>query len=261
MSEASFAITAADARIAPNFLIIGAAKSGTSALATQMAQHPDVYIPEKKELHFFDRLFNLTDEERAQSWRRYMEYFKDAGSCKMRGEATVAYTMIPHINVVHDEIFQTLGPIPLIYIVRDPVERIVSQYRHHKKDRPDAEPLDAWIRDLRNMKQCLARSDYERQIAPYRELFSDEKIHICFYEDYKSDYLAELKKIFDFLGVPAGDIAHIKNERVNVISKGAVPAPEVTPETVEFIRSYILENTHKFLSHYGKPTDFWPSMT
>lgn len=248
------------ARVLPNFLIIGAAKSGTSAIAAQLTQHPDLFIPNLKELHFFDRVFNLTDVQRGNTWERYLDYFEGAADFKRRGEATVSYTMIPHIDFVHAEIFKTLGAIPLIYIVRDPIGRIVSQYRHGKRNSPDIEPFNAWIRREEAYSLCIARSDYERQISPYRELFGEQNIHICFYEDYKSDYLKELNRMFEFLDVPPQGGELIKNERVNVTSKKRAPIPEVLPESRDFLRGILRENTHRFLERYGKPADFWPSM-
>ncbi|WDI32481.1 sulfotransferase domain-containing protein [Hyphococcus flavus] len=241
-------------------MIIGAAKCGTSAIAAQLNQHPDIFIPEEKELHYFDRLFNLTEEQRDANWARYMGHFREAGSAKRRGEATVAYTMLPRIRHVPDEIIKKLGKIPLIYIVRDPLERIVSQYRHRKSDYPETEPFNVWIHSDMALELCIHRSDYELQIAPFREKFCEDNIHICFYEDYKSDYQRELSSMFEFLNVPSNSAQEIQNNKVNVISKNRVPIPELAQESEEFVRSILRDNIRKFLTHYGKPENFWPSM-
>lgn len=248
------------APVKPNFLIIGAAKAGTSAIAAQLSQHPDLFIPDLKELHFFNRVVSMSQEEIQNAWSRYLTYFQGAQKFLRRGEATVSYTMIPHLNIVHDEIFKALGKIPLIYVVREPVDRIVSQYRHAKRNREDIEPLEEWIKVEGNMKSCLARSDYERQIAPYRDLIGDQNIKIIFYEDYQANYLKSLEEIFLFLGLSAQNITHIKNEKVNVISESIVEMPAVSLETIDFVRSMLRENTHVFLARYGKPADYWPSM-
>ena len=73
--------------VTPNFLIIGAMKSGTSTLAGLLRSHPGVFMATTKELHFFDR-----DENFAKGWEWYLAHFEDASDAVAIGEATPAYT-------------------------------------------------------------------------------------------------------------------------------------------------------------------------
>ena len=106
----------------PNFLIVGAEKGGTTTLAAALAVHPDVYMSPVKEVRFFSHHW-----DKGVAW--YEQFFAEA-RVEGRGEASPAYTWYPRIVDVPRRIYKTLGDIKYIYIVRNPVERAISHYRH-----------------------------------------------------------------------------------------------------------------------------------
>ena len=114
----------ASVNLLPNFLIIGAAKSGTTALYDLLKQHPQVYLPFDKEPLFFSR-----DDYFAQGAEWYAErYFKEGESFRARGEATPHY--LYWAEKVAPRIARTFGgrPPKFIAIFRDPVQRAYSWY-------------------------------------------------------------------------------------------------------------------------------------
>src|SRR5215211_9390855 len=106
----------------PNFLVIGAMKAGTTSLYHYLRHHPQVFMPEIKELNFFNPLRN---------WRRGVEWYEEQfegipDSVVAIGEASTSYTKFPWIREVPARITSVLGEIRLIYVVRDPIERMQS---------------------------------------------------------------------------------------------------------------------------------------
>jgi hypothetical protein len=69
--------------VLPNFILIGAPRAGTTWIAKNLEAHPDIFIPRKKELHFFDYQYS-------DGLESYASYFRDAGDAKAIGEATPA---------------------------------------------------------------------------------------------------------------------------------------------------------------------------
>jgi hypothetical protein len=102
----------------PTFVIVGAMRSGTTALARHLGAHPDVFMAEEKEIHFFDRHW-----ARGQDW--YRGRFVRASGERMVGEATPAYLYHPEVPARMAEV---LPEARLIAILRNPVDRAYSHY-------------------------------------------------------------------------------------------------------------------------------------
>src|ERR671919_2133494 len=105
----------------PTFLVIGAMKSGTTALINSLGKHPDVFaLP--SEIHFFDRF-----HDRGLDW--YRERFAKARGQGAVGESTPEYMYLPHAR---ERIVRDLPGVQLIAILRNPVERAYSHYWHNR---------------------------------------------------------------------------------------------------------------------------------
>jgi hypothetical protein len=104
----------------PNFIVPGAQKAGTTTLHQLLSQHPEIYLPRCKEVQYF----SLHAHE-SPSW--YAEYFKQAGPEQQCGDITPYYLFHPEAPA---RIAQLLPDIKLIILLRDPVERCLSQYFH-----------------------------------------------------------------------------------------------------------------------------------
>jgi hypothetical protein len=183
-----------------DFMIVGAAKCGTTSLAYQLAQHPDICFSKVKEPNYF-----LDNHE--GDWERSLDRYHNLyhpSPGQLCGESSVTYTNLPGTLGTHRRLFDYNPKLKLIYIMRQPIERMISHYMQNsfKKDRTD-ESIDVAI--CRN-PVYVNRSRYAVQISPYIELFGREKILLLIFEDYISDPLRTLEKIIAFLGI--SDVPH-----------------------------------------------------
>lgn len=201
-----------DLGLLPNFLIIGAAKAGTTTLYSSLRRHPEVYFPFKKEMHFFN---NDIFYGRGVDW--YIRtFFKNARRYTVRGDATPAYLywgekVIPRIT-------ETYGSQPprMIAILRDPVERAYSLYWHNRRTTKEPLSFEAALaaeddRLARNRDDLRARGKatwayfraglYSEQLERYFDRFPRESFHIMLLDDMKRDFAATTRDLFTFLRV------------------------------------------------------------
>ena len=105
----------------PTFLVIGAPKAGTTSLHDHLRGHPDVFMPTRKEPDFFFR-----DAAWREGIASYARLFRRAGSVTAVGETSTSYSRYPHVPDVPERIALVVPDARLIYLVRHPVERMVS---------------------------------------------------------------------------------------------------------------------------------------
>ena len=138
----------------PNFLVIGAAKSGTTSLYHYLGQHPQVYVSPVKEPNFFALEGEKPDfrapgsEERINSWsvtdvEAYRALFEGAGEEEALGEASAMYL---YSEKAPGRIRHHLPNTKLVAVLRDPVERAYSSFLHLKRN--GREPLDDFVEAL-----------------------------------------------------------------------------------------------------------------
>ena len=109
----------------PDFMLIGAMKSGTTTLHAYLSRHPGLFLCTPKEPGFFSR-----DERYARGLDWYRELFTDAQPEQLCGEASTCYSRWPHFENAAPRIAADVPGAKLLYITRDPVERAYSHYRH-----------------------------------------------------------------------------------------------------------------------------------
>lgn len=205
----------------PNFLVIGAAKAGTTSLHAYLRQHPDVFMPERKALRFFsfegtDARFKtpsregLLSEIAVTQIGDYEAHFADAGSARAIGEATPLYLSVPGTVA---RIHRRLPEVRLIAILRNPVDGAYSAYLHQRRDgaescttfaealaAEEARVADGWWHGYRYRYLGL----YARHLAEYDALFDRAQIRIHLYEDLQQRPRDVIADLFGFLGVDAG---------------------------------------------------------
>lgn len=167
----------------PNFLIVGAAKSGTTSLAHYLRPHPQVFMAAAKELHFFD-------EHYAKGLDWYREHFAGAQDATAVGEATPVY-MYDAAAVAR--MAAALPDARLIAVLRDPVDRAYSHYWMNR--RQGREPLtfaDAIAAEPERLAAgpeprshfaYVDRSRYLGQLRRLAEHFSREQVHVVLFDD------------------------------------------------------------------------------
>lgn len=191
----------------PNFIIFGSNKSGSTSLCNAIAQHPDVFISEKKEPNFF-----LYDEGSTRTktngksltytfdWYQY--WFKNATEAAI-GEASVDYIADEKAPL---RIKNRLPDVKLIALLREPVSRIYSQYLFHKRLGKEPEGisiLDAIAADQKRSTphKYFERGLYYQYLKIYFEVFGAENIKIFLFEDFTQNSLKVSQEVFEFIGV------------------------------------------------------------
>ncbi|MGH2595273.1 MAG: sulfotransferase family protein [Actinomycetota bacterium] len=175
----------------PNFLIIGAMKGGTTSLYQYLADHPEVFMASPKELHFFN---HRGGEDLA--W--YEEHFANGGTAIALGEASASYTTYPEASGVPSRIAQVIPEVRLIYLVRNPIERMRSHYVQRLSGGDETATID---RALLSEPVYLESSRYAQQVERYLDHFTRDQMLILKSEDLRDDRRATMRTVFAFLGV------------------------------------------------------------
>lgn len=183
------------------FMLIGAQKSGTTSLAAQLAEHPDICFSRVKEPAFFSE---------SENWRselgRYHELFEVEHPRQLCGEASTMYTFLPEWPHTCERLYAYNAELKLIYMMRNPVERAISHYAHNfVRGFETRSPERAVIEDAR----YLNRSRYGVQLRPYLELFGRNQILLLVFEEYVGNQFATLAQIADFLGISADPFSSV----------------------------------------------------
>src|SRR5918999_1701883 len=193
----------------PNFLIIGASKAGTTSLWAYLREHPQVFMCEPKELHFFVADMNWT---RGLRW--YERHFEGAGKAIAVGEACGAYARYPLRPGVPARIAEVLPETRLIYLVRHPIKRMISNYILNVRLAVEREAsID---RALLSDPQYLDASRYAMQIEQYLPYFDREQLLIIQSEELSEARGPTLQLIFEFLKVDGGWVPDNLDQEYNI---------------------------------------------
>lgn len=177
----------------PNFLIIGTMKGGTTSLYNYLGVHPEVFMAETKELHYFVAEKNLP---RGTGW--YQRQFRKAGDALAIGEASPDYTKFPIHRGVPARVADLIPDVRLIYVVRNPLERIRSHYLHDLARGRERRPIDEAVS---GNEHYLAPSRYALQIEQYLEHFPREQLLVVTSESLRNDRRSTMRRVHDFIGV------------------------------------------------------------
>ena len=202
----------------PDFLVIGAAKAGTSALYRYMREHPQIFMP-GKEIRFFayddgpearDRMARFgRDHFEVRSLAAYEALFAEADPALAWGEIAPIYLESPSAP---RRIRELAPQARLIASLRNPVHRAFSGYvMQVRSGREGREMRDAFDPASHHVQAGF----YHAQVKRYLDLFPKEQLMLVLYEDFARDNAATLARVFDFLGVDT-DFAPPLHERHNV---------------------------------------------
>ncbi|MCA9297624.1 MAG: sulfotransferase [Phycisphaerales bacterium] len=180
----------------PDVLIIGAMKSGTTTLYRDLAENPAVFFPIDKEPNSLVSDDVLTDEGRAA----YAAMFERARPDQICAEASTSYTKNPVFEGAAGRARQLLRPdLKLIYLVREPVARIVSHQHHELTSRKIAErDIDRLVREY---PAPLDFCRYAWQAQFWIDAFGPEQLRIVRFEDFIRDRKGVVASLSTFLGI------------------------------------------------------------
>ena len=187
----------------PSFFIIGAAKAGTTSLHYYLEQHPQIQMSANKEPNFFSGPENGIPYplgDRIDSLDKY-ELLFDPGF-DVRGEASVSYANHPRRQGVPERIKDAIPDARFIYLVRDPVARVLSHYQHRVGWMGERGSLQEALGDLDDpYNVCLCPGFYARQLELYLGVFPAERVMVIDQADLLADRQGVLREVFTFLSV------------------------------------------------------------
>jgi hypothetical protein len=183
--------------IKPTFFVIGAAKSATTSLCHLIAQHPDVCFSNPKEPRFFSH-----DSNFEKGWQWYQTFFINPDKALAIGEGSVHYSMRTRFPNTAVRIAQAIPHAKLIYIVRHPLDRIVSHWRmYDRTGKPEFTTFNQDVKNVSFQPNLIDASKYWFQISAYRGYFPDDQIIVLFYEDFIMDPQETVVRCLDFLNL------------------------------------------------------------
>ncbi len=237
-------------RSKPDFIILGAMKSGTTSLFYYLSQHPQIVPSMAKEVHYFDggRLGGTDDYQKGtQFYTSHFPYASVLKSGKLTFEATPSYIFHP---LVPGRIHETLADVKMIVLLRNPTQRAISHYFHKKRTGVETLPMmeafqqeekrlepilnskDYFNKDLRDFSYKM-RGLYADQLERYFQIFPREQLLILSSEDFFSNTQGCLNRIYDYIGVK-------NNIQIEDLSPKFVAKNKetVSPEIIAYLNDY-----------------------
>ncbi|HEV2746392.1 MAG TPA: sulfotransferase [Allosphingosinicella sp.] len=192
----------------PDFLVIGAMKAGTTTLYYDLATHPDIFLPILKEPELLVRDLDL-DQIRDE----YAALFRSARPDQLKGEASTAYTKRPTHDGAAAKARALCGPnLKLIYMRRDPIERMLSQYQHERQRGTIA---CGFAEAIRRYPRLLDYSRYDWQIAPWIEAFGPASLLQLELDDYAARRVETVQRVVRFIGADPARLPPIKLDLIS----------------------------------------------
>ncbi|MEO1295065.1 MAG: sulfotransferase [Cyanobacteria bacterium J06636_16] len=180
----------------PNLVIIGAMKCGTTSLHYYLGLHPEISMSQQKELNFFIG---------KKKWTKGLDWYKShfQEKTKILGEASPNYTSFTQFPGVPQRMHSIIPQAKLIYLVRDPIERMIAHYVHQYSHGSENRNIEEALTESNN-NFYLDRSLYYLQISCFLDYFDSQNVLIMSAESLRQDTLNSLKKIFEFLDIEVG---------------------------------------------------------
>ena len=193
----------------PHFIVIGAMKSATSTLQDQLVQQPGIYMCDPKEPNFFS-----DDDQYIKGMGWYSGLFNDFPENSLLGEASTHYTKLPTFPKTVDRINKHLSDIRYIYVMRHPVDRLVSHYIHEWS-------MGKYTCDINEAiskyPELIEYSRYTVQLDPFLTMFGKENVLPVFFDRLIKHSQSELDRVCDFIGYKgkANWISDLKEKNIS----------------------------------------------
>lgn len=208
----------------PEFLLIGAAKSGTTMLYDLLKQHPNVFMPHSKEPRFFiykDEVISAEDKvnkKTVTNEREYKALFAQAGD-RISGEASGYLVSKKACDLIHAQI----PDVRLIAVLRNPIDRVFSHYtfavmKGFENEKSFTNVIQRDITDLNSSRNYLRHGLYAEHLKTYLDKFNSSQFLILLYEDLISNPISSVKRIYEHIGV-SPDFTPTMNVKKNVSGK------------------------------------------
>ncbi len=249
-------------RVLPDFLIIGVQKGGTTSLYNYLSEHPDIISARRKEVHFFDQHFRMgvpwyRGNFPTVMYKYYIERIRR--QTFITGEGSPEYLFYPHVA---KKVAGLLPNVKLIALLRNPVDRAYSQYRHniscgHEKlsfeealaleeerirEGKEKAAVDENYHNFSYQRAAyLARGIYVDQLQRWMNLFSREQILLLRSEDFHKDPAEMYKKTLAFLNVPVFEPENLKRGYMQYNKSKDTPSkmdPAIRKRLIEYFEPH-----------------------
>jgi hypothetical protein len=218
----------------PNFFIVGAPKCGTTSLYSYLWQHPEVFMPRRKELHYFS-----TDLERRNriSETEYFGLFQEAGDRKVIGEASADYF---YSSAACTRIKEAFPDAKIIISLRNPVDNAYSTHAYALwRAREEVEDFEeALARDGKYRKGQKPRrrtyiegAKYSKYVKMYLEAFGREQVHIIVFEEMARDPEGVYRGLCGFLGISEDVRVDLRRQNARRQARFKTLSPLVVPSS------------------------------
>jgi hypothetical protein len=204
----------------PDFIIVGATKAGTTSLDFYLSLHPEIHMARPKEPRFF-----IAAAEPLGRWGKGEGWYRDMfpNGKRICGEASPAYTHSPALQGVPERMARLVPNAKLIYLVREPMDRLKSHYLMQFRQNAENLPLADFL--LKNPEsRCLLASYYGFQLQTYLEWFPMAQILVIESVELACNRSSALKSIFEFLGVDPHFSTPFFKHRRNVGTHQRIPS-------------------------------------
>lgn len=232
----------------PGFLVIGAQKAGTTWLHEVLTTLPDVYVPEAKELHFFDRGFDWTV-------LRYLSHFRAEG---VQGDMTPDYSVLDK-RIVR-KISELFPDLKVIFLVRDPLERawsatrmeLAAQEVRNPAEVPEEEMLLCLLSD-----RTISRSNYAATLHTWLAFFPRNQFLLLDFDEVAHDPRRLVKQVVEFIGA---EPAEVSDDRLaqKVLEGEQYAIPKRVLLEVEPVYERIRQDARRAFEELGFHVN-WPS--
>lgn len=247
----------------PDFVIIGAQKSGTSSLCYYLEQHNQILPSFVKEVHFFDGGLDPNIDNFKQGLPWYQSHFPMTLTTKQQKifDTSPLYLFNP---LAPKRISEIIPHIKLIAILRNPTERAISHYFHEKRLGYEKLPImDALLAEEDRLKLAIEQQDYKNnnyihfsyksrglyyeQITRYLQYFPISNILVINSEDLFTSPESTLRRIFQYIGV--NDKFAIKDLKARYVTNSKT---QVEPGVYEYLDKYFYSHNHLLSELLGK---------
>lgn len=226
-----------------NLFLVGGMKCGSTTLHDYLAEHPEIFMSLDKEPGFF---VPEIWEDRQDS--EYFDLFASADMEQFIGESSTFYSKIPTFKGVPERIHSYNDKAKILYIVRNPFERIVSHYFHHRRNlmlHAEKRPI---MKAVQQDERYIAYTDYPKQIKPYIDLFGEQNVKVVKFESLLEDHNNTLAEIFAWLGVDSTFVPE-GNKKSNA-----------KPKQAEVVRGAGIMNKIRYSKFWGKISPWFPAV-
>jgi hypothetical protein len=183
-----------DASRLPDIVVVGASKAGTTSMLAYLGVHPEIAVSTEKEMRFFQ-------DPDYRSWLGIYQSYFPTGT-PHRAEATPFYSQAPSYPGVPDRMAELVPDAKLLYLVRDPIDRIIAEYVEQVQWRAAGGTLEEQLRNPSDPGNYLvAASRYATQLREFQRRFPAAQIKVLDLADLGSDVVGVMGEVFDFVGV------------------------------------------------------------